>query len=235
MSGAGAAQRKETFCNLHLLSELQTAKRLPDTAIVLGDYPPNCMEDNMVTPSSLTVIGKAITQLTADAPGVWSTNCGALFTDFAGTVPYDGESSVASVFFRAQNITSTGTVSVTGHADVPVSILGEYPGQPSYPYEWEPDKRGVITNVKRNGSINGRVLGDGALRRDYRLVCQNNRLAVYDEVEQFWADHYPERKFRYSNPQRNLSGTFQFNSRIKVTSQSLQRINFEVEIREVPA
>src|SRR5262249_38263264 len=106
----------------------------------------------MITPSSLTCFGKEITHLTADAPGVWSTSCGTLWQDSQATVAYTG-ASASDVYFKAQNKTSGGTISCAGHSNINVSITGDFPGVPSYPFEWTPDKRGVILNIKRDGSM----------------------------------------------------------------------------------
>src|SRR5689334_10373434 len=95
-----------------------------------------------ISPSSLNADGKQVQSFTAGAAGVWSTNCGALFTDPGCTTTYAGASTAGPVYFKAQNKTSSGTVSCVGNTGATVAITGVFPALQSFPYEWQPDKRG---------------------------------------------------------------------------------------------
>jgi hypothetical protein len=160
------------------------------------------------TPTSITCDGKAITQVTNGSAGAWTTNCGTLWLDAGATVPYVG-TSVTSVYFKAQNKTSTGTVS-RGADQTTVTIIGVFPLKPYYRIKWTPSKRGVITNVKRDGSRNGRILGDGQLVRDKVLVFRVVPQALYLEWEEFFAWHYPHLQFKYVDVQLNDVALYQF-------------------------
>jgi hypothetical protein len=109
----------------------------------------------------------------------------------------EGNQRINGVWFRAENRTRTGTVSA-GATVHTVSITGVLPLNPNYGFEIEPDKRGIITNVKRDGSVNRRILGTGLLARNYKLVFRSRRQADYVELETFWNDHYPHLTFKYN-------------------------------------
>jgi hypothetical protein len=154
--------------------------------------------------------GKQIQQLTNGSPGVWTTNCGTLWQDAAATVAYAG-ASVTSVYFKANNTSRTdGTVSVNAAVVHTINIIGVYPIRPQWQSAWRPDKRGVITNVKRDGSRNGRVLGNGQLVRDYNLLHERRLNEEYDEWEAFYGWHFPHLVFKYSDPHLVVVALYQF-------------------------
>jgi hypothetical protein len=189
-----------------------------------------------IAPTSATVDGKSVTMLFRSVSDVWSVNggIGSLYLNIGATTPYAGE-NVTTVYFKANNKTASGSVSCGGDF-CNITVYGVFPRVPNYPWDMSPTKRGVVVNKKRDGSINGRILGDGVLRRDYRLSCLNNWVSQYTEVETFWNDHMPNLKFRYYDYLLNIGAGlfFQFDSEIKVTAQSLNRINYEVAITQVP-
>src|SRR5690349_20079499 len=117
--------------------------------------------------------GKSIVPYTNDTSVVWSTDCGTLYTDAAGTTAYTGTSRT-SVYLKADNQTKNGTLNA-GATTHTIQITGVIPFSPNYEYTWKPTKRGVIYQTKRDGSINGRILGGGSLVRDYRLLFRNRR------------------------------------------------------------
>lgn len=184
------------------------------------------------SPSTLNVNGKSITQITASAAGVWSTNCGTLWTNAGATVAYAG-SSVSSLYFKAQNKTSTGTVSCTGQGSTAVTITGVIPFQPNFGLKWSTDKRGIITNIKRDGTRNGRILGSGNTVRDFTFQFRNRQIAEYTEMEQFVSDHYPHLKFIYLDLLLNTSNQYQFTNSLRVTAESYTRIDYEVDVVQV--
>jgi hypothetical protein len=184
-----------------------------------------------ISPSTATVDGKDVTHFTGTS-GVWSTDCGDLFTDSGCTTPYAG-GAATGVYHRAQNKTSAGTIENTNEGvPVAITITGVYPLDPSYPYEFQPDKRGVISNIKRNGDINGRTLGDGTMKRDVKFSHLNRKRTAFQEFLVFWDYHFPHKKWKFLNKYEDLVHIMQFTGRPQITLQSLQRVNFDVEARE---
>lgn len=184
------------------------------------------------SPSTLNVNGKTVTLMTASVAGVWSTNCGTLWTNAAATIAYSG-TSVASVYHKAQNKTSTGTISCTGQGSTSVTITGVLPFNPNFGVKWQVDKRGIITNVKRDGSRTGRILGSGSTVRDMTLTFNNRTLSEYTEMEQFISDHYPHLRWIYADLLLNINNQYQFISPLRITAESYTRLNYEVDIVQV--
>lgn len=158
--------------------------------------------------ATFNVDGKSITEITDASPVVWDTDCGDLFLDAGATTPYVG-TSVTSVYLRADNQTKSGTVEA-GATVHTINITGVFPIKPYFQVRWRPDKRGVITNVKRDGSRNGRILGDGELIRDKVLVFREVDKDLYDEWEAFFSWHYPHLSFKYVDLVLGDSGLYEF-------------------------
>jgi hypothetical protein len=152
--------------------------------------------------------GKTVNNVTNGAPVVWSTDCGDLFLDAGATTPYAG-TSVTSIYLLTDNQTKTGTLNA-GATVHTINITGVYPIRPQWQSAWRPDKRGVITNVKRDGSRNGRVLGDGQLVRDYNLLHERRLNEEYDEWEAFFGWHYPHLIFKYNDLHLEDVALYQF-------------------------
>lgn len=184
-----------------------------------------------MTPTNLITEGHQITAYTSSASGSWSTNAGTLWLDPVAVTPYAGQ-AVTTVYLKATNKTMGGTIS-RGVDTGSVSITGRYPGVPSYPHELHPDIRGLVSNVKRDGSINGRMLGDGLMKMEYKLVMQKNTIPEYKEVLEFWRHHYRGMsQFKYSDYVLSLNLLLLFTSRPRTTARSHNHIYYEIDAIE---
>jgi hypothetical protein len=186
-----------------------------------------------ITPDSVQLDGDESIQLTNDAAAVWSTNCGALFTDAALTTPYDGVTSVASVYFEPFNRTVQGTVTA-GANTASITIIGILPPFPHYPMEWKGTKRGLVVSIARSGRSRGRVLGDGEQMRDYKLIFNNRKQTETIDFEDFHNFHFPGRPFKYRNLWHGIDGMFEFDSDIDGKAQGRSRADLQVAIRQIP-
>jgi hypothetical protein len=185
----------------------------------------------MITPSSVTLDGKEIQEFTISVSGLWSSTVGSLFNDAACTIPY-ASTSRTTVWLLAQNKTSVGTV--TGGSDIAtVTIVGVLPLTPNWSFQVTPDKRGVILNIKRNGSTNGRILGTGDLVRDYKLGYRNRIQDDWIEYETFFKDHYPFSAFKYIDAWRDITGIFRFDSKPTAQVDSFNKADWETAISEI--
>src|SRR5262249_47132014 len=140
---------------------------------------------------------KSVTHITNGESVVWTCDCGDLFTDLSATTPYTG-TSITAVYLKADNQTKSGTVNA-GDTVHTINITGVFPFQPNYDFNWKLDKRGVISNTKRSGKRNGRILGDGELVKDKHLVFRRRRISEYNEFQDFFEWHYPHKTFKYGD------------------------------------
>jgi hypothetical protein len=186
----------------------------------------------MITPSSAVLDGKEVQQFTAGLAVSWNSTVGNLFLDAACTTPYNPLDDETDVYLKAQNFTSQGTV--TAGVDIaPVTITGLFPITPNWGFQVTPDKRGVQLNVKRDGSVNGRILGSGDLVRKYKLGFSNRLLAIWEEFEEFYDNHYPFETFKYVDEWRNINGIFRFDSVPTATPASYNRVGWEVTLDQI--
>jgi hypothetical protein len=185
----------------------------------------------MITPSSAVLDGKEVQQFTAGLAVLWSSTVGSLFKNSGLTIPYDN-TPVTDVWLVAQNFTSQGTVTA-GVEIAGVEITGLFPITPNWGFQVTPDKRGVQLNVKRDGSVNGRILGSGELVRKYKLGFSNRLLAVWEEFEEFYDRHYPFGTFKYVDEWRNINGIFRFDSVPTATPASYNRVGWEVVLDQI--
>lgn len=183
--------------------------------------------------TSLNLLGKDVVKFTSGGAVSWSTNCGALFTDAGCTLSYTSGTRT-TIYFKAQNRTSSGTV-VGGATTSVINITGKFPSVPHYPSKFQLEKRGIVSNTKRDGSISGRILGSGDLIRDYSLTFRNRIVTEYQEVETFVSYHYPFLKFVYQDLLIGVSGVYQFAGPVKPLGEGPNRISFEVDIIQVPS
>jgi hypothetical protein len=187
-----------------------------------------------ISPNTINLDGdSAGILLTSDSSSVWTTNIGNLFTDSGLTAPYDGITSRTTIYLKPFNRTAEGTV-VAGAGTAFVSVMGVVPEFPHYPMEWTTDKRGIVVSVARTGRVRGRILGDGALMRDYKLVFNNRRPGVVEDFETFHSYHYPAKQFKYRNLWHGIDGIFRFDSAIKGSAVGRQRGNLDVALAQVP-
>jgi hypothetical protein len=178
-----------------------------------------------------TIDGGSMQKFTGNF-GVWSTTAGTLYANADGTILY-GRGNSTEVYLRVNNATGTGTISNTSVGTMTLQITSSFPAVPHFPMEYETDKRGVIVVIARDGSVSGRVLGDGKLKRDYKLVFNNRSQPEIAVVDAFWGDHYPHKTFRYYDLWNKIGGTFRFDSKIKVKSNSHSNGSFEVAIAQI--
>lgn len=174
------------------------------------------------------VDGKSITQVTNGSPVIWSTNSGDLFLNAGATIPYAG-TSVTAVWLQAHNQTKTGTVNA-GATVHTVNIIGVFPLVPQYQFSWKLEKRGVITNVKRNGSRNGRILGDGQTIKDKNLVFRRRRNSYYAEFEAFYDWHYPHKTFKYIDLHLNETALYQIVEATESQADSFNANSWECKL-----
>lgn len=184
-----------------------------------------------ISPSTITALGKEVVHFVSDSPGVWTSSVGTLYTNAAATTPYSGTSR-SDIYLKVQNKTSGGTVSC-GSSTATVTVIGVYPSVPHFPHDLDVTKRGIVSMVSRSGKISGRVLGDGTLKVDPRLVHNLRPLVEANEVRQFVDDHFPELSFYYRDgvflaeyELFKLNG----NPPMKVTYQGSNRMSFEVAL-----
>ncbi len=186
-----------------------------------------------VIPNPITLSGNSIQLFTTDAPGVWTTSFSGprLFSDAQATIAYGG-APVSGVYFKAPNTPGSGTIAVSSQVGN-ITIITGFPVAPNYGYDMTPDKLGVVQNVKRDGSANARILGTGTTVRKYKLVFNNRPKSEYLTMQAFWDGHHPHLTFTYNDLWLNLSGTFRFDSTIKIIPLGPSRCNFEVAIAQV--
>lgn len=164
------------------------------------------------------VDGKSVTQITDGSPVLWGTNCGDLFLNAGATIPYNN-TTVTAVWLRAHNQTKSGTLNA-GATVHTINITGVFPIKCYAQIRWRPDKRGVILNVKRDGSLNGRILGDGQLVKDRKLTFRNVPDPQYLEWEAFFDWHYPHLAFKFFGLQAGDVARYQFLEPSEVTRDS---------------
>ena len=189
----------------------------------------------VLTPTSLTLDGDSEPVLIeSDTAGIWTSDVGALYTNSAGTSLYNGTSSLTSIYFTPFNRTVTGTVNWETQ-EIPVEITGVMPNMPNYPLEWEGDKLGVIPSVARSGRRRGRIIADTEYVRNYKMIFDGRKPADGLELEEFYANHHPDKVFKFTNLWYDIEGYFVFDAKLKAKANSRQRGLFEVALAQVPA
>jgi hypothetical protein len=192
----------------------------PGGAVSLGDF---------------QIDGDESTLITHTSSGVWSTDVGALYSDAGLSVPYDGVSSVSSIYFVPFNQTAEGVIQFNGgEAEANVSVMGKLPDTPNYPLEWTGDVPGVAVSVARSGRRRGRIVTDVEYIRNYKLIYSGRTPAEIQELEDFFAYHYPDKTFKFENLWYDVEGYFSFDSKINAKALSRARGEGELAIAEVP-
>lgn len=201
------------------------------------------------TPSSVATNGHVVTQITSTDSLPWTTSIvintiaeggGGLFTNAGATTPYTPGTNALSVYLKMPNVSRAFTVNQTGGGSVAITGTGILHGggnpTPSYAFGLAPQFRETMLQTKRDGSVNGRVLGDMVVRRDYDLNYLNVLVSEYLIWEAFWNNHAPgrNRKFSYTDSALNLSGNYQFVAPPSVNALAQNRISFTVSIIQVP-
>lgn len=186
-----------------------------------------------VIPNPITLSGNSIQLFVTESPGVWATSFGGgtLYSDASATISYAG-ASVTGVYFKAPNTPGSGTITVNSQVGN-ITVITGFPLKPNYGLEIDADKRGVVQNIKRNGGVNARILGSGATVRNYKLVFNNRPRAEYLTLQAFWDGHHPHLTFTYNDEWLGVSGTYRFDSKIKMVPQGPARCSFEVAISQV--
>ena len=90
-----------------------------------------------------------------------------------------------------------------------------------------------LSNRARSGKRRGRVLGDDITFRDFQLKFLHRLRAEYQEVEDFFDWHYPHKEFKYTDLILNRTGLYQFVEKLRVTSESNDKLEFQCSIEQV--
>lgn len=212
------------------------------------------------TPSSLPGVlggGDTIYQVSSSASATWQLQVngdgeivnyaltGYAFNDAAATIPYANTASAllyvrippfpshvftpSSTTFRVLQNGQTGNVPIT-------TTICQLPLPVSYSYEFSPSLPGTVINKKKTGEIIGRILGDGVIRRNFRLRWENLLVREYLVLERFWKWHAPGRgiKFQYTDVALGVTGNFRFGSPLNAQVTDKDTVNVTVDIQEVP-
>jgi hypothetical protein len=109
-----------------------------------------------------------------------------------------------------------------------------FPAVPHFPHEWKATKRGIVINIKRDGSRSGVIHGSGLLVRDFKLSGRRRTKAEIAEIEEFFRVHYPFKEFYYEDKWIvGHSGIYVFDSELTSKAEGIQDGSFDVAIAQV--
>lgn len=177
----------------------------------------------IVTPNSDIMRGKETQVFNADQAVDWSVTGGTL-----------SSASGVSTTYTAPNRTGTYILSADNGVDPPtevtITVTGVFPYPPSWDYSgdvdkklfiWEPIQGPWQSNIKRGK------------KRTIDLTAEKRPKAEYQEVEQFWDEHYGREDFILVHPDLEVELTVRLDAKLKDTWHGVNLVSWSTVVKEV--